>query len=103
MNTIEERLLHETLSVLTWCQEVSDIEGRLRAAAGHTQVVQTAGDLHDPIRDARLRQPQNHTRDHMFHPDADAGDDPVEPCVRDTQLFALRLFLGCWTSTRSGA
>jgi hypothetical protein len=78
---------------------------------GNAQVVQAAGDLHHPIRNALDREAQdlfdNSTAfdagNPVFDHDTAPGEDPVEHPVASTQLLAFGLFFGCLVSTPSGS
>jgi hypothetical protein len=77
----------------------------------HAEIMQAAGNLHDQIRNTRCRQAQDvldypapfHPRNHVFHDDADTGDEVIEELVSRAQLLALGLFLGCCVSTPVGS
>ena len=78
---------------------------------GNTQIVQTAGNLHDLVRTPRLGEaqllfddaapldPGNDVLD--YH--APAGQHLVEQLVPHAQRLSLRLFLGCAVSTPAGS
>jgi hypothetical protein len=66
-------------------------------------MVQAAGNLHHPIRDARFGQAQDifddptpfEARNRVFDHHTRAGDDPIEQPFPHAQLLALGLFGGC--------
>jgi hypothetical protein len=76
-----------------------------------TQIVQTTGDLHHLIRNARGGKPQDifdnptafDTRNHVFHHDAHRREKPIQEAVTRAQLLAFGLFLGWVVSTRAGS
>lgn len=73
--------------------------------------MQAAGDLHHAIRNAISRETQNifdnpatfNACESMFDHYTRRREDPIEHLLTDTQLFALRLFLGCVVMTPSGS
>jgi hypothetical protein len=73
--------------------------------------MQAAGNLHDQIRNTSGSQAQDildypapfHPSNHVFHDDADTGDEVIEELVSHAQLLAFGLFLGCCVSTPSGS
>ena len=77
----------------------------------HAEIMQAAGNLHDHGRNTSCGQAQDildyaapfHSRKHVFHNDADPGDEVLEELVPYAQLLALGLFLGCCVSTPSGS
>ena len=79
--------------------------------AAHAKIMQATGNLHDHVRNPRFGQTQDifddaaplHTGKHVFHNNADTGDQMIEELVPNTQLLASRLFLGCWVRTPAGS
>ena len=55
----------------------------------HAEIMQAAGNLHDQIRHTRYSQAQDvldysapfHPRNHVFHDDADTGDEVMKELV----------------------
>jgi hypothetical protein len=74
-------------------------------------MVQAARNLHDEIRDALRRQPQDlfdhptpfHPSKHVFYDDTGAGDAGIEAPVRHAQRLAFGVFFGCRVSTPAGS
>ena len=79
--------------------------------ATHPEIMQAAGNFHDHIRNTRGGQPQDifdhptpfDTGNHVFHDNADAGNQVIEKRVANTQLLASGLFFGCWVRTLAGS
>jgi hypothetical protein len=77
----------------------------------HAEIMQAARNLHDPIRNTRFGQAQDifdyatpfHPGNHVFHDDADTGDEVIEELVPYAQGLASWLFLGCLVRIRSGS
>lgn len=103
--------MHETLSGLSEAHQIQQIENRERVTTRDTQVVQTTGNLHHPVRNPRLGEAQdifdNPTAfdpgDNVFHHDTCRGDKPIQQTIAHTQGLAFGLFFGCAVSTRSGS
>ena len=79
--------------------------------ATHAEVMQTAGNLHDHIRNPNCGQTADifddpapfHASNHMFHDDADTGNQMIEELVANAQLLASGFFFGCWVSIPAGS
>ena len=79
--------------------------------AAHAQIMQTTGNLHDHIRNTTFGQTSDifddaapfHASNHMFHNDADTGDQRIEELVPHAPLLASGLFLGWWVRTPAGS
>jgi len=79
--------------------------------AAHAQIMQTTGNLHDHIRNTTFGQTSDifddaapfHASNHMFHNDADTGDQMIEELVPHAPLLASGLFLGWWGRTPAGS
>jgi hypothetical protein len=77
----------------------------------YTEIMQAARNLHDQIRHTRFGQAQDifdyaapfHPGNHIFHHNADTGDEMSEELVSDAQGLAAGLFLGCMVRPRSGS
>ena len=77
----------------------------------YAEIMQAARNLHDHIRHTRFGQAQDifdyaapfHPGNHVFHDDADTGDEVIEKLVPYAQGLASGLFLGCMVRTRSGS
>ena len=77
----------------------------------YAEIMQAARNLHDPIRHTRFGQAQDifddpapfHPGYHVFHDEADTGDEVIEELVPDAQGLASGLFSGCMVKTRSGS
>ena len=72
--------------------------------------MQTAGDLHHPIRNALFGQAQDildnptalNARNGVLDHDAHAGKEPIEQSFPQAQLLALGLFFGWVVNTPTG-
>ena len=79
--------------------------------AAHAKSMQTTGNLHDHIRNTSFGQTEDicddaapfHASNHMFHNDADAGDQMIEELIPNAQLLTSGLFFGCWVKTPAGS
>jgi hypothetical protein len=77
----------------------------------HAEVMQPARNFHDHIRHTRFGQAQDifdyptpfHPSNHVFHDDADTGDELIEALVPYAQGLASGLFWGCIVRIRSGS
>jgi hypothetical protein len=75
------------------------------------EIMQAARNLHDHISNTRCGQAQDifdypapsHPGKHVFHDDADTGDEVIEERVPYAQGLASWLFLGCMVRIRSGS
>ena len=73
--------------------------------------MQATGNLHNQIRNPSFGETQDifddpaplHASKHVFHNDADPGDQMIEELVPNAQLLASGLFLGCWVRTPAGS
>ena len=79
--------------------------------ATDAEIMQAAGNLHDHVSNTNGGQTQDlfddpapfHTGNHVFHDDADTGDQMIEELVSNAQLLPARLFLGCWVRIPAGS
>jgi hypothetical protein len=77
----------------------------------YAKIMQAARNLHDQIRHTRFGQAQDifdyaapfHPGNHVFHDDADTGDQVIAELVPYAQGLASGLFLGCMVKTPSGS
>jgi hypothetical protein len=77
----------------------------------HAEIMQATRNLHDHIRNTSLGQAQDifdypapfHPSNHVFHDDADTGDEVIEELVPYAQLLAFGLFFGCCVRTPAGS
>ena len=77
----------------------------------YAEIMQAARNLHDHIRHTRFGQAQDifdyaapfHPGNHVFHDDADTGDEVIEEVIPYAQCLASRLFLGCAVKTPAGS
>lgn len=77
----------------------------------YAEIMQAARNLHDHIRHTRFGEAQDifdytapfHPGKHVFHDDADTGDEVIEELVPYAQGLASWLFLGCMVRIRSGS
>src|SRR6516164_2823142 len=68
--------------------------------AAHAKIMQATGNLHDHIRHTICGQTEDvfdnaapfHASNHMFHHDADTGDQTIQELVPNTQLLASGFF-----------
>jgi hypothetical protein len=79
--------------------------------ARDAQIVQAAGNLHDPVGDACFGQAQHifdnpaalDPRNRVLDDDTCAGEDPIELPLLCAQRFASGLFFGCRVNTPGGS
>lgn len=77
----------------------------------YAKIMQAARNLHDQIRHTRFGQAQDifdsaapfHPGNHVFHDDADPGDQVIEELVPYAQGLASGLFWGCMVKTPAGS
>ena len=87
------------------------MEIRERVTTRDTEIVQTTGNLHHPIRYTLGSEAQHifdnptafDTRDDVFHHNAHRGNNPIQDAIARAQRLAFGLFLGWVVSTRSGS
>ena len=82
--------------------QTQHIECRERMTAAHAKIMQATGNLHDHVRNPRFGETQDifddaaplHAGNHVFHNNADTGDQMIEELVPNAQLLASGLFWG---------